>query len=296
VCTTEIGRMALKYPELASKGVKVGAFAGLQDAPPFTVQPLRQAHPRILHVQVAALSCDALKEHNTWMSDVVAHCSNKASTAAERHVLSECGSIATVVVAPPVHLSGGSRESDVPILIASIRPPSPSKVGVAAAVSTPDNFALYVLAAGPHAGYHRLPDHRRREQGDCHRLRHDRPRAHRQGARLPETQPAGQQILHHIVLVFPTLPNTGLAHPQAGLPLTCRAVFIVGPDKKLKLSLNYPASVGRNMDEVVRVIDALQLSAEKVGGLVQRPWTWRAVSPGCPGFRLWWLHKHGSSG
>jgi alkyl hydroperoxide reductase subunit AhpC len=38
-------------------------------------------------------------------------------------------------------------------------------------------------------------------------------------------------------------------------------VFIIGPDKKLKLSLNYPASVGRNMDEIVRVVDALQLSA-----------------------------------
>ena len=49
---------------------------------------------------------------------------------------------------------------------------------------------------------------------------------------------------------------------KEGLPLTCRAVFIVGPDKKLKLSLNYPASVGRNMDEIVRVVDALQLSAK----------------------------------
>ena len=49
---------------------------------------------------------------------------------------------------------------------------------------------------------------------------------------------------------------------KEGLPLTCRAVFIIGPDKKLKLSLNYPASVGRNMDEIVRVVDALQLSAK----------------------------------
>jgi alkyl hydroperoxide reductase subunit AhpC len=38
------------------------------------------------------------------------------------------------------------------------------------------------------------------------------------------------------------------AQDKEGLPLTCRAVFIIGPDKKLKLSLNYPASVGRNMD------------------------------------------------
>ena len=46
------------------------------------------------------------------------------------------------------------------------------------------------------------------------------------------------------------------------LPLTIRAVFIIGPDKKLKLSLNYPASVGRNMDEILRCVDALQLSAK----------------------------------
>ncbi len=44
-----------------------------------------------------------------------------------------------------------------------------------------------------------------------------------------------------------------------GLPLTIRAVFIIGPDKKLKLALNYPASVGRNMDEIMRCVDALQI-------------------------------------
>jgi 1-Cys peroxiredoxin 6 len=46
------------------------------------------------------------------------------------------------------------------------------------------------------------------------------------------------------------------------LPLTIRAVFIIGPDKKLKLQLNYPACVGRNMDEICRVVEALQLSAK----------------------------------
>ena len=39
-------------------------------------------------------------------------------------------------------------------------------------------------------------------------------------------------------------------------------LLCAGPDKKLKLSLNYPASVGRNMDEIVRCVDALQLSAK----------------------------------
>jgi 1-Cys peroxiredoxin 6 len=48
-----------------------------------------------------------------------------------------------------------------------------------------------------------------------------------------------------------------------GLPLTIRAVFIIGPDLKLKLSLNYPACVGRNMNEIIRCIKALKLSADK---------------------------------
>ena len=54
----------------------------------------------------------------------------------------------------------------------------------------------------------------------------------------------------------------GMIHPNAHSTLTVRSVFIVGPDKKLKLSLTYPASTGRNFDEILRVIDSLQLTSE----------------------------------
>jgi len=50
---------------------------------------------------------------------------------------------------------------------------------------------------------------------------------------------------------------------EQDLPLTIRAVFIVNPENKLMLALNYPACVGRNMDEIVRCVEALKLSYEK---------------------------------
>ncbi|MCS6821003.1 MAG: peroxiredoxin [Microscillaceae bacterium] len=53
----------------------------------------------------------------------------------------------------------------------------------------------------------------------------------------------------------------GMIHPNALDNMTVRSVFIIGPDKKIKLMLTYPASTGRNFDEIIRVIDSLQLTA-----------------------------------
>lgn len=53
----------------------------------------------------------------------------------------------------------------------------------------------------------------------------------------------------------------GMIHPNASDTLTVRSVFIIGPDKKVKLVISYPASTGRNFVEILRVIDSLQLTA-----------------------------------
>jgi alkyl hydroperoxide reductase subunit AhpC len=53
-----------------------------------------------------------------------------------------------------------------------------------------------------------------------------------------------------------------MIHPNASESFTVRSVFIIGPDKKVKLTLTYPASTGRNFDELLRVIDSLQLTAK----------------------------------
>ena len=52
-----------------------------------------------------------------------------------------------------------------------------------------------------------------------------------------------------------------MIHPNASDTATVRSVFIIGPDKKIKLTLTYPASTGRNFAEILRVIDSLQLTA-----------------------------------
>lgn len=53
----------------------------------------------------------------------------------------------------------------------------------------------------------------------------------------------------------------GMIHPNASETFTVRSVFVIGPDKKVKLTLTYPASTGRNFYEILRVIDSLQLTS-----------------------------------
>lgn len=53
----------------------------------------------------------------------------------------------------------------------------------------------------------------------------------------------------------------GMIHPNASDTLTVRSVFVIAPDKSVKLTITYPASTGRNFDEILRVIDSLQLTA-----------------------------------
>ena len=82
------------------------------------------------------------------------------------------------------------------------------------------------------------------------------------------------------VVNFPLIadPNKEVAnlydmiHPNASDTATVRSVFIVGPDNKVKLMLTYPASTGRNFQEILRVIDSLQLTA---GYKVATPADWK---------------------
>ena len=75
-----------------------------------------------------------------------------------------------------------------------------------------------------------------------------------------------------------------MIHPNANDTFTVRSVFIIGPDKKVKLILTYPASTGRNFDELLRVIDSLQLTANYS---VATPANWKdgqdvVISPSIP--------------
>jgi alkyl hydroperoxide reductase subunit AhpC len=64
----------------------------------------------------------------------------------------------------------------------------------------------------------------------------------------------------------------GMVHPNWSDTLTVRTAFVIGPDKKVKLTITYPASTGRNFEELLRVIDSLQLTAKHQ---VATPVNWR---------------------
>lgn len=89
---------------------------------------------------------------------------------------------------------------------------------------------------------------------------------------IEETQGAG--------LNFPLIADAdrkvadlyGMIHPNASDTFTVRSVFVIDPNKKLRLSLTYPASTGRNFDEILRVIDSLQLTD---GYKVATPVNWK---------------------
>ena len=63
-----------------------------------------------------------------------------------------------------------------------------------------------------------------------------------------------------------------MIHPNASDTMTVRSVFVIGPHKKVKLTITYPAATGRNFDELLRVIDSLQLTA---GYKVATPANWQ---------------------
>lgn len=84
----------------------------------------------------------------------------------------------------------------------------------------------------------------------------------------------------HTTVTFPIIADEDknvatlfdMIHPNASETFTVRSLFIIGPDKKLKLYITYPASTGRNFNEVIRVIDSLQLTA---GHSVSTPADWK---------------------
>jgi alkyl hydroperoxide reductase subunit AhpC len=84
----------------------------------------------------------------------------------------------------------------------------------------------------------------------------------------------------HTRLTFPIVADKGLKvaqlydmiHPNESTTAAVRSVFIIDPDKRIRLTLTYPMNVGRNFDEILRVIDALQLADAKK---VATPADWR---------------------
>ncbi len=82
---------------------------------------------------------------------------------------------------------------------------------------------------------------------------------------VPDINETQKVTLNYPIIADPERKVANLydmIHPNANDNFTVRSVFVIGPDKKVKLTITYPASTGRNFDEILRVIDSLQLTAQ----------------------------------
>jgi thioredoxin-dependent peroxiredoxin len=114
------------------------------------------------------------------------------------------------------------------------------------------------------------------ELGELGRLKPEFERRHTKVISLSvdrvEDHRAWMRDIRDVTGVTPTFPMIGdadrrisllygMIHPSASDSMTVRSVFVIGPDKRIKLTATYPASTGRNFDELLRVLDSLQLTA-----------------------------------
>ena len=82
---------------------------------------------------------------------------------------------------------------------------------------------------------------------------------------IKDVEEVGGAAVTYPILADPDLAVAklfGMFHPKADPKVTVRSVFIIGPDKKIKLMLTYPMTTGRNFDEILRVLDSMQLTAK----------------------------------
>ena len=105
------------------------------------------------------------------------------------------------------------------------------------------NAKVFVLSVGTKAGIEPLDSHREWIK--------DVNETQNSNVQFPLIEDASKEIANMY----------GMIHPNASDTLTVRSVFIVGPDKLIKLIISYPASTGRNFNEILRVLDSLQLTA-----------------------------------
>ncbi|MGA7296432.1 MAG: peroxiredoxin [Rhodanobacteraceae bacterium] len=92
---------------------------------------------------------------------------------------------------------------------------------------------------------------------------------------VADIKDVGGTALNYPLLADPELAiakQYGMFHPKADAKLTVRSVFIIDPDKKVRLTLTYPPSAGRTVDEILRVLDSLQLTD---GKQLTTPVDWR---------------------